>query len=183
MPGVAVKALFGHSQFNRSNGLMSVRLAATVLTLSLAAPSPATAGTDDPLRFFEGRTESTSLVKIVTKKPFHSRAVGQGQIAPDGTLTLIQRVEDQGQLPKERRWKMRKTGPGTYSGTMSEARGPVAVNEVDGKFRFRFRMEGSVAVEQWLIPAADGKSAASKVTIRKYGLVVGHSDGVIKKLD
>jgi hypothetical protein len=44
-------------------------------------------------------------------------------------------------------------------------------------------MDGNVAVEQWLIPSSDGKSAASKVTIRKYGVVVGHSDGVIKKLD
>lgn len=162
---------------------MSVRLAATALAFSLAAPSAANAGTDDPLRFFEGRTESSSTVKIVMKKPFHSRAIGQGQITPDGTLILVQRVEDQGQQPKERRWKMHKTGPSSYSGTMSEAKGQVAVEEVDGKYRFRFRMDGNVAVEQWLIPSADGKSASSKVTIRKYGVVVGHSDGVIKKLD
>ena len=44
-------------------------------------------------------------------------------------------------------------------------------------------MDGSVAIEQWLIPAADRRSAASKVTIRKYGVVVGRSDSVIRKLD
>ena len=162
---------------------MSVRAAAILLSISLAAPSAATAGTDDPLTFFAGRTESIGTVKIAMKKPYRSRAIGEGQITSDGTLILVQRVEDQGQLPKERRWKMHKVGPGKYSGTMTEAKGPVVVEEVGGKYRFRFRMDGSVAIEQWLIPAADRRSAASKVTIRKYGVVVGRSDSVIRKLD
>jgi hypothetical protein len=92
-------------------------------------------------------------------------------------------VEDQGQLAKERRWKMRRVSPGHYSGTMSEAKGPVIVDEVDGKYRFRFRMDGSVAIEQWVTPAPDGRSATSKLTIRKYGVIVGHSDSVIRKLN
>ena len=161
---------------------MSVRAAAILLSISLAAPGAATAGTDDPLTFFAGRTESIGTVKIAMKKPYRSRAIGEGQITSDGTLILVQRVEDQGQLPKERRWKMHKVGPGKYSGTMTEAKGPVVVEEVGGKYRFRFRMDGSVAIEQWLIPAADRRSAASKVTIRKYGVVVGRSDSVIRKV-
>lgn len=133
--------------------------------------------------FFEGRTESIGTVKIAMKKPFRSRALGKGQIMADGTLILVQRVEDQGAQPRERRWRMRKVGPGRYSGTMSEARGPVVAEEVDGKYRFRFRMDGNVAVEQWLIPAPDWRSAKSRITIRKYGVRVGGSDGVIRKLD
>jgi len=78
---------------------------------------------------------------------------------------------------------MRKVGPGRYTGTMSEARGPVTVEEVDGRYRFQFRMDGSVAVEQWLIPAPDGRSAKSKIIIRKYGIRVGGSDSLIRKLD
>jgi hypothetical protein len=167
----------------RSDHVMNVRSAAILLSLSLASPSFAASSQSDPLRFFEGKTESVGTIKIVMKKPFRSRAVGVGQISSDGTLTLVQRIEDEGQLPRERRWKMRKVGPGKYSGTMTEAKGPVTVDEVDGKYRFRFRMEGSVAVEQWLIPAPDGHSAASAVTIRKYGMTVGHSDSVIHKVN
>jgi len=170
-------------RFNRSNRLMSVRAAAVLLALNIAAPSAATAGTDDPLTFFVGRTESVGTVKIAMKKPYRSRAIGKGEMTSDGTLILVQRVEDQGQQPKERRWRMHKVGPGKYSGTMTEAKGPVIVEEVDGKFRFRFRMDGSVAIEQWLIPSSDGRSAASKLTIRKYGVLVGKSDSVIRKLD
>lgn len=160
---------------------MSFRSAAILVSLCLASPSFAAPGQSDPLRFFEGKTESVGTIKIVMKKPFRSRAIGVGQISSDGTLTLVQRIEDEGQLPKERRWKMRKVASGKYTGTMNEAKGPVTVDEVDGKYRFRFRMEGNVAVEQWLIPAPDGRSATSTLTIRKYGMTVGHSDAVIHK--
>ena len=152
--------------------------------MSLATtPCHAASDEQDPLRFFEGRTESVGTVKIAMRKPYHSRAIGKGEILPDGTLILVQRVEDQGQLAKERRWKMRKVGPGRYTGTMSEAKGPVTVEEVKGNYRFRFRMDGSVSVEQWLIPSPDGRSAHSKVSIRKYGIPVGSSNGIIRKLD
>ena len=160
---------------------LSLRIAALALAISL--PGPATAQVTDPMRFFEGRTESIGTVKIAVRKPYKSRAIGQGQIMPDGSLNLLQRVEDQGQLPKERRWRMRKVAPGRYTGTMTEARGPVTVEEVNGRYRFRFRMDGSISVEQWLIPAPDGRSATSKITIRKYGVLVGRSDSIIRKLD
>jgi hypothetical protein len=159
--------------------LRTAGLAALAMTLA----TPAASENTDPMRFFEGRTESVGMIKLAMKKPFRSRAIGKGQIMPDGSLSLVQRVEDQGEQPRERRWHMRKVGPGRYTGTMSEARGPVTVEEVDGRYRFQFRMDGSVAVEQWLIPAPDGRSAKSKIIIRKYGIRVGGSDSLIRKLD
>lgn len=151
--------------------------------LALGLAPGASAQQLDPMHFFKGRTESIGTVKIAMKKPFRSRAVGKGEILPDGSLHLVQRVEDQGELPKERRWRIRKVGAGRYSGTMSEAKGPVTVEEVGGRYRFRFRMDGNVAVEQWLTPAPNYRSAESKVTIRKYGVLVGRSQAVIRKLD
>jgi hypothetical protein len=163
--------------------MSKLAVAAALSVALLASPLRAGAGGDDPIRFFEGRTESLGTVKLAMKKPFRSRAIGKGEIMPDGSLHLVQRVEDQGQPPRERRWRMRKVGNGRYTGTMSEARGPVTVDEIDGRYRFRFRMDGNVAVEQWLIPAADNRSAISKVTIRKFGIQVGRSDAVIRKVD
>lgn len=163
--------------------LMSVRSIAVALVISLAAAPCAAALPNNPLSFFEGRTESVSTVKIVAKKPFRSRAIGKGQIKSDGSLELIQRVEDEGQQPRERRWHMRQVSPGHYTGTMSEAAGPVTVEEIEGRYRFRFRMQGSVAVEQWLTPLPDGRSARSVTSIRKYGIRVGGSDGYVRKLD
>ena len=160
-----------------------MRLIAAAGALALWLASPAVAEPIDPLGFFEGRTESIGTVRLVTKKPFQSRAIGKGDIRPDGSLVLVQRVHDQGEQPRERRWHMRRVGPGRFSGTMSEAKGPVTVEKIDDSYRFRFRMDGGVTVEQWLIPSADGRSARSKVSIRKYGIRVGSSNGIIRRLN
>jgi hypothetical protein len=160
---------------------MSLRMVAFAVAVSFATPSLAQA--TDPMRFFEGRTESVGTVKLMMQKPFDSRAIGEGKILPDGSLHLVQRVEDEGKQPRQRVWRMRRVAPGRYTGTMSEAKGPVTVDEVNGRYRFRFRMEGSISVEQWLMPASNGRSATSKVIIRKYGIVVGRSDAVLRKKD
>jgi hypothetical protein len=145
-----------------------------------AAAGTAGAGTD-PMRFFEGRTESLSTIKLIMRKPYRSRTVGEGQI-DDGVLNLIQRVHEDGKPPFDRKWRVRQVAPGRFTATMSEAIGPVSVEQVGGRYRFRFRMKGSVSIEQWLTPLPDGKSARSKLTIRKLGMTVGRSDGVIRKL-
>ena len=158
--------------------------AVPVAFLAVAALSPTTGAERklDALRFFEGRTESISTIKLVMKKPYKSRSIGRGEIKPDGSLQLVQRVEDEGQPPHDRRWHIREVGPGRFTGTMSEAKGPVTIDEINGKYRFRFKMKGNVSVEQWVTPHPSGRSASSKVTIRKMGITVGQSDGTIKKI-
>jgi hypothetical protein len=149
---------------------------------ALAEAASAQRATTDPLHFFEGRTEMVSTVKVVTRKPYKSRTLGKGEIGSDGVLTLIQQVQEAGKSPHDRKWRMRKVGPNRYSGTMTEAVGPVTVDEIGGRYRFRFKMKGNLSIEQWLTPQPGGTSAQSKVTIRKLGMTVGRSDGVIRKL-
>ena len=60
----------------------------------------------DPMRFFEGRTESISTIKVITRKPYRSRTVGHGEIS-DGVLHLVQRVHEDGKAPYDRNWRMR----------------------------------------------------------------------------
>ena len=154
--------------------------------VALAAVSPslwAAERKSDAMSFFEGRTESVSTIKIVMKKPYKSRSIGRGEIKADGSLHLIQRVEDEGKPVHERRWHIREVEPGKFAGTMSEAKGPVTIDEVGGKYRFRFKMKGNVSVEQWIAPLPGGKTASSKVTIRKMGITVGQSEGTIRRLD
>ena len=152
-----------------------------VLAASIAVPASAAGeGDRDPLRFFEGRTESISTVKVILKKPYRSHAIGTGTIKPDGSLVLVQRVEGEG-APRTRRWHIRRVAPGRFVGTMSEATGPVKIEEVDGRYRFRFKMKGGLSIEQWLTPSADGRSASNRVTVKKFGLKVGNSSGTIRK--
>jgi hypothetical protein len=153
------------------------------LVAGAAVPIAAAERIEDPLRFWEGRTESVSTVKVVMKKPFRTRAVGRGKIKPDGSLELVQHVEEEGRPAKDRRWQIRQVGPRRYIGTMNEAKGPVTIDEVGGQFRFRFKMDGNLNVEQVLTPLPGGKAAKSKLTIKKLGVTVGRSEGMVRKLN
>lgn len=154
--------------------------------LAVALSIPASAANEhknhDPLAFFEGRTESISIVKVMMHKPYRTRAMGVGHIRSDGTLDLVQRLEREGEETRTRRWLIKEVGKGRYAGTMSEATGPVNIDEVDGRYRFRFKMKGNLSVEQWLTPHADWRSADNKLTVKKFGIKVGSSDGIIRKL-
>ncbi|HEY7006772.1 MAG TPA: hypothetical protein VH392_09870 [Sphingomicrobium sp.] len=135
-----------------------------------------------PLQFFSGRTEMISTVKVFAKKPYRSRTLGVGKILDDGSLALIQEVFGEGRAPERRSWKIRQLGPHRYGGTMSEAVGPVVVDEVKGRYRFKFRMKGNLAIEQWLTPVEGGDSARSNLTVRKFGIRVASSTGVVHRL-
>ena len=166
-------------------GMFAARLLIASLPIALigasASAGAAEAQLSDPMRFFEGRTESLSTVKLIMKKPFRSRSLGNGEI-DDGVLNLVQKVQDEGKAPFDRRWRMRQTGPGHFTGTMNEAVGPVTVEEVGNRYRFRFKMKGNLTVEQWVTPLPGGRSASSKLSIRKFGMTVGRSEGTIRKL-
>jgi Protein of unknown function (DUF3833) len=159
-------------------------IAAAVMLLPAALlPTPAAAKpAHSPMQFFEGRTEGIGTIRIMLGKPYRTRSIGHGRFEPDGTMVFVQRVVDDGRPPRERRWKIRQIAPRRFSGTMNEALGPVAIEEIAGRFRFRFRMKGNLSVEQWLIPLAGGTTARNTLTIRKFGVKVGTSDGMLRKL-
>lgn len=160
------------------------RLTAFASVIAIASlPAAATPqSAHAPLQFFQGRTELVSVVKVVMRKPFRSRTIGQGQILPDGSLSLVQNVQDEARPPQTRSWRIRQIAHGRFGGTMSDAVGPVQVDEVGGKYRFRFRMKGNLAVEQWLIPMSGGNSAKSRTIVRKMGIKVATADGVIRRI-
>ena len=153
-----------------------------VIAASLVPTAAVADNTKAPLQFFSGKTEMTSTVKVIMNKPFKSRAVGLGHILGDGSLALAQQVFDDGEAAKQRNWKIRQVAPGHYSGSMTEAVGPVVVDEIDGRYRFKFKMKGNLAIEQWLTPQPGGASARSTMTVRKFGMKVASSVGVIRKL-
>ena len=156
--------------------------AALLAAAALLSAPAAAASTDGPMRFFEGRTEGSGTIRTVLGKPYRTRSVGHGRFESDGSLVFVQRVVDDGKPPRERRWKIRQIAPHRFSGTMTEALGPVMIEEIAGRFRFRFRMKGNLSVEQWLIPLAGGTTARNTLTIRKFGVKVGTSEGMLRKL-
>lgn len=156
--------------------------AAPIILALLTAPVAAAAQQSDPLRFFAGRTESDGMVKVLFKKAYRTHSSGVGRIESDGSLSLVQRVEDEGKVPLERRWRVHAAGPGHWTAVMSQAVGPVAIDQVGDRFRFRFTMAGHLSVEQWLIPLSGGQAARSTTKVRKYGLPVATTESTLRKL-
>jgi hypothetical protein len=138
--------------------------------------------TTDPFSFFEGVTESDGTLKVIMHKPVRTRSIGRGEVRPDGSLSLVQRVEDEGRPPYVRRWLIKQVAPRRFVGTMSEATGPVTIDEVGERFRFRLTMRGGLSVEQWLTPLPGGRSATSDMTVRKFGIAVASSQGTVRKI-
>ena len=163
-------------------GLLPKTFAGAVICAALLPGSADAERLSQPLRFFEGRTEMVSVVKVIMKKPYRSRTLGAGRILSDGSLALIQQVFDEGKTPQQRRWSIREFAPGRFGGTMTEAVGPVVVDELRGGYRFKFKMKGHLAVEQWLMPLPGGTSARTTLTVRKLGMQVASSVGTIRKI-
>ena len=122
------------------------------------------------------------MIKVAFKKPFSSRSTGVGKIRTDGILSLVQRVEEEGKPIRERRWHIREIRAGHFVGTMSDAVGPVVIDEVAGRYRFRFKLKSNLSVEQWIAPLPDGQSARSRMTVRRLGVKVATGEGTIRKV-
>lgn len=157
----------------------ALTLAACAPAVPLAAPAPVF----DPLAFFAGRTEGRATLKIVLGAARAVRVEGTGRVEPDGALVLDQVVTQKGKPATRRRWRIRRTGPFTYAGTLSDAVGPVTGEVAGNRLHLRFAMKGGLATDQWLTLAPDGRSAANLLTARKFGVVVARLDETIRKLD
>jgi hypothetical protein len=160
----------------------ALRLAIAIPALIFAAPVASAEQPIDPLRFFEGRTVVDGMVKVMFHKAYSTHSIGQGVMERDGSLTLVQQVKDEGKPPHERRWRVRPEGSGQFSAMMSEAVGPVRIEQVGDGYRFRYKMKGKLSVEQMLSPMADGRSAKNVGKVRKMGIVVATMTGIIRKV-
>ena len=147
-------------------------------TAAVAAVQPPT----DPFSFYEGLTDTTGVLKVMMHSPVHTHAISRGELRPDGTLSLVQKVEDEGSQPYVRRWLVRQVSPGHFIGTMSQAAGPVSIDQVGSRYRFRFHMNGGLAVEEWLTPLPGGKTATTTISVHKYGIPVASSEGIVRKI-
>lgn len=163
-------------------------LAQITAVLSLAAcapavPAAAPAPVFDPLVFFAGRTEGTAKLKIVLRAPRAVRVEGAGRVEPDGTLVLDQMVAQEGKPATRRQWRIRRVGPTTYAGTLSDAIGPVAGQVTGNRLHLGFTMNGGFRTDQWLTLSPDGRSAANLLTAKRFGVTVARLDETIRKLD
>ena len=148
-----------------------------MLILALAASA-----SFDPLTFFAGRTEGRGHLKIVMRATRDVRVHGTGRPGPHG-LTLTQRVEQEGRPASVRTWVLRRVAPGRYTGTLTDAAGPVTAETSGNRLHIAYTTPSHVNIEQWLTLTPDGRVAHNVLTARRFGITVARLHETITKLD
>jgi hypothetical protein len=126
----------------------------------------------DPVAFFTGSTRGQGALKELLGKEKRTQTVSVGHVEKDGWLVLDQKVAVEGDPVRQRRWRLKQTSPGKFSGTLSEARGPVEVEVTGSTVRIRYKMKGNLKVEQLLTALPGGHSIDNRATFFKWGMKV-----------
>ncbi|RXD07059.1 DUF3833 family protein [Sphingomonas sp. UV9] len=163
-------------------------IAATALALLLAAcaggpPVPVT--TTPPFvaeRFFAGRLDGVGTLKIILHGPTTTHVASIGTVAPDGTLILDQHIEQPGKPARDRQWRIRPLGNGRYTGSLTDASGPVTGETSGNRLHLAFPMKGGLRVDQWLTLSTDAQVAQNHMIVRKLGVTVARLDETIRKV-
>ena len=141
--------------------------------LSLAASASAqTPRPFDPVAFFTGATQGRGELRELLGKPKRTSTQSVGRVDKDGWLVLDQRVAVEGDPLRQRRWRLKQTSPGKYSGTLSDAKGPVEAEVRGQTVKIRYVMKGNIKVEQELTVQPGSRSVINRGTFRKFGVKV-----------
>lgn len=147
------------------------RFALAALALAGAAPAQSPKPFD-PVAFFTGTTRGHGTLKEMIGKEKRTQTVSVGRVDKDGWLILDQKVAIEGDPVRQRHWRLKQTGPGRYSGTISDAKGPVEAEVSAQSIRIRFVMKNGIKVEQTLTPLPGGQALNNQSTFRKFGMKV-----------
>lgn len=152
-------------------------VAASTAPSSIAAPAPVF----DPIAFFAGTTHGTGRLHVILHRTRSTDVVGIGTVAGQDAIVLRQRVAIDGEKPTNREWRLRRTGPGTYTGTLTDATAPVAATVEGNALTIRFPMKHGLAITQHLYLQPGGAVALNTMVVRKWGVVVARLDERIEK--
>lgn len=163
-------------------------LAALACASFVGRPSPVQAQAKvaarafDPVAFFTGRTESTGTLDEVMASPVATHVVTMGSLQANGVFVMDQTVKIVGKPVEQRRWHLRQTAPGKFSGTITDAKGPVTGTVTGNRMQIHYTMKkGGMKVEQVLTAAPDGRSLTNSMKVRKLGIVVAKLVETIRK--
>jgi hypothetical protein len=153
---------------------------AAILFLSTAATAEPKL---DMLAFFAGKTRAENVLKVVLKKPVKLIVDSIGGKGDRGDFVMIDTVHEGDKPVRQRKWSMRQTSPNHFTGSLTDATGPVEV-AVDGDTAtIRYTMKGGLKVAQELQLQADGKTLTNHVVAKKLGMKFARVDGIVRKLD
>jgi hypothetical protein len=142
----------------------------------------ATGVTLDAMAFFTGQSEGEGTLDTLVKSPVKIAVTSTGKRQGD-TLVLDQVIRTGAKPPRMRRWTMWRVAPGRFTGTLTDAAGPVEVRVAGARARIRYTLKKGLNVEQQLALQSDGRTILNRLQVTKFGLRVATLKETIRKRD
>jgi len=161
-----------------------MKLVVGLIALATAASAAPQKPALDMVAFFTGKTHAENVLKVTLHGPKKLIVDSIGGKGDRGDFVLIDTVNEEGKPVRTRKWIMHPVGPNRFTGSLSDAEGPVDITVSGNSATIRYLMrDGHVNIDQRIELQADGKTLSNHVIVRKLGMAVGHIDGTIRKLD
>ena len=135
-----------------------------------------------PMAYFTGRSHGDGRLAKLFSKPVKVSVESFGHRQGE-TLILDQTIHEGGSPPSVRRWTMRPTAPNRYTGTLTDAKGPVNVVISGSRADIRYTTRAGFTIEQQLVLQKDGKTILNRLRALKFGIPVATLNETIRKLD
>jgi hypothetical protein len=146
--------------------------AAIALTLAAAGEAAAAPDPIDPVAFFTGASQGEGRLREAFKRERRVSTDSVGHAEKDGLLILDQKMAIEGEALRIRRWRLRQVAPNRFTGTLTDATGPVDAQVIGRAIRIRYPMKGGLKVESWLTAVPGARAFDNRTTITKWGLKV-----------
>jgi hypothetical protein len=164
-----------------------VKLSAPLAVVAFVAISASPAAEPDPkldmMDFFSGRTRADNVIKMALHRPHKVIVDSIGGRNKGGDFVLIDDVQEEGKSPRKRTWVMHPVAPGHFTGSLSDANGPVEVVVSGSAATIRYTMkDGGLKIDQHVQLQRNG-TLTNHVIARKFGIRFAELDGTIRKLD
>lgn len=133
------------------------------------APRAAPEAALSPEAFFLGETTGRGTLTLRGGRPQIVRVRSTGTPTDSG-FVLRQTIHIGDDAPRERAWTLTRTGPASWTGTLTDARGPVRVTASGGRMEIRYKMGRATTMTQELTLQPDGRTLLNLSTVRVLGV-------------
>ncbi len=121
--------------------------------------------------FFAGHTHGKGTLELITGQRRSLQIKGHGYTEADGSFRLDQVVTYDDGAVERRTWRLVKRDQGSYTGTLTDADGPVSAEVTGNRFHLRYLLrEPAVYMEQYLYLQPDGRKLLNLATVTVIGI-------------
>ena len=158
---------------------LPLAFALTLAACGAAPPAAHASPVFDPFKFFLGRSHGDAQLKVIMKDYKSVSVDSVGRVEGD-VLVIDQHISITDEKPTDRQWRLKRAGPGKYSGTLTTATGPVTAEVEGDRLHIRYPAKEG-AIEQYLSLAPDTTFADNRMTVKKHGIVVATIEETITR--